>query len=92
MTDLGVYLGPIKENIDANKEVINGEAVAEELDWGVEIEEKLKSSADMIIISDCIYYEMSLEPLVTVIQSLSHKNSIIVLSYELCMDYKLSSK
>ena len=43
MTDLGIYLGPIKENIDANREVINGEAVAEELDWGVEIEEKLKT-------------------------------------------------
>ena len=82
MTDLGIYLGPITENIDANREIITGEAVAGELDWGVEVEENLKRSADVIIISDCIYYEMSLEPLVKVIKSLSHENSVIVLSYE----------
>ena len=82
MTDLGIYLGPIRENIEANRETISGEASADELDWAVDVEDKLKESADIVIISDCIYYEMSLEPLVKVIKSLSHKNSKIILSYE----------
>merc|ERR1711970_1579081 len=82
MTDLAIYLGPIRANIEANKEVIKGEAAADELDWAVDVDEKMKGTADIVMVSDCIYYEMSLEPLVKVIQSLSHQNSKIILSYE----------
>eukprot|EP00092_Neocalanus_flemingeri_P057647 GFUD01068565.1.p1 GENE.GFUD01068565.1~~GFUD01068565.1.p1 ORF type:complete len:159 (+),score=30.32 GFUD01068565.1:120-596(+) len=82
LTDLGIYLGPIRENIEANKDVVSGEALAEELDWVVDVSENLRSSADIVIVSDCIYYEMSLEPLVKVIKSIVHAKSTIILSCE----------
>ena len=82
MTDLGIYVGPIRENIEANKDIISGEASADALDWSCEVQDNLKNSADVLIISDCIYYEMSLEPLVKVIKSLIHEKSRIILGYE----------
>ena len=83
LTDLEVYLQPVKENIEANRDIITkGEAIADTLDWGEKVPENLHHSADIILISDCIYYEMSLEPLISVMNNLVHSESVVILSYE----------
>ena len=78
-----MYLQPVKETVEANRDIITkGEAFADTLDWDEKVPENLHHSADIIFISDCIYYEMSLEPLISVINNLVHSESVVILSYE----------
>ena len=66
---------------------------AKALRWGnVEDLESLSSYPDLILVSDCIYYEASVEPLISTLKALSHQNPecVILLSYEV-RDY-LESK
>ena len=82
LTDLSIYLSMIEENVANNMDIITGEVAVQALDWANDVPEMLSNSADVVLISDCIYYEMSLGPLVKVIKTVSHENSNIVISYE----------
>ena len=77
-----MYLGLLEDNIQANKASLSGSAEARALDWGDEVEEELRGSADLLLVSDCVYYEQSLGPLVRTMASLTHGESTVVLGYE----------
>merc|ERR1712156_412667 len=82
VTDVEVYTGMIRENIEANQSCLKGKAEARGLDWAEEVSDELKSSIDLLLVSDCVYYEQSLQPLVTTMASLTHPKSTVLLSYE----------
>ena len=80
LSDLEQYLDIIRENIR-----INGfdKVLAKEIRWGRE-EDIRGLSPDLILISDCVYYEDSLEPLVKTLSGLSSNGgkTRILMSYE----------
>merc|ERR1712200_100102 len=82
VTDVEVYTSMIRENIEANQSCLKGKAEARGLDWAEEMSDELKSSIDLLLVSDCVYYEQSLQPLVTTMASLTHPASTVLLSYE----------
>ena len=82
----------LEEAIEANKELkTSGILEAKALTWGQDLKD-LDSNPDLIIVSDCIYYEASVEPLIQTLKALKQKNPKvdILLSYEV-RDY-LESK
>ncbi|XP_066933657.1 protein N-lysine methyltransferase METTL21D-like [Clytia hemisphaerica] len=80
ITDLNELVPLMEKNIEANQHLLQGNAKAESLKWGVDLEMKMK--ADIILIADCIYYDESLEPLVNTMHSLCHETTVIYMSYE----------
>ncbi len=62
--DLKVYIPAIEENIEANRDIITGGAVAKIIDWTEEAPKELNQTADTVLVCDCIYYEASLLPLI----------------------------
>ena len=57
----------LEKNVDRNREAFSGKIEAKELRWGVD--EDLKCfetdpAVDIVLVSDCIYYEASIKPLV----------------------------
>jgi len=82
LTDVDVYTGMLRENIEANQSWLRGKAEARGLDWAEKVGEDLKSRIDLLLVSDCVYYEQSLEPLVTTMANLTHLSSTVLLSYE----------
>jgi len=82
LTDLEIYLGQLQENIEANKDVLKGDVEAKSLDWEQEVGASLRGQADLLLVSDCVYYEQSLGPLVKTMISLTNSQSTVLLSYE----------
>lgn len=81
-SDLNIYTQAIEENIEANTDIITGEAKARQIDWTEEVPEDLQNKADTVLVCDCVYYEASLEPLLRTISSLVRPTSEIILAYE----------
>ncbi|CAL1273610.1 unnamed protein product [Larinioides sclopetarius] len=80
LTDLPEVIPLLEKNIEQNKNIIKGAATASVLEWG-----KLDKNfpiPDLILVSDCIYYDMSVEKLVPTLVELSDANTEILISYE----------
>ena len=102
MTDLPRILPLLEEGIALNKNLTNIEAKA--LTWGVDLTENSsidcedkneinETCYDLILVSDCIYYEASVEPLIQTLKKFVklNKDCRILLSYEI-RDYLESKK
>ena len=92
ITDLPRILPLLEEGIALNPNLTNIEARA--LSWGQKEDlEKLDFVPDLILVSDCIYYEASVEPLISTLKSLVCRSTTtrILVSYEV-RDYLESKK
>ena len=77
ISDLPEYLPLLNKNVDLNAKGLRGKVRAETIVWG-EDGAKLRKSlgqVDVILVSDCVYYEASLEPLVSTLLDLSEDNA-----------------
>merc|ERR1712045_950458 len=82
LSDLKIYTQAIEENIEANTDIITGEAEARQIDWTEEVPEDLLNKAATVLVCDCVYYEASLDPLLRTISSLVMPTSEVILAYE----------
>lgn len=80
LTDLPGLLPLLEKNIHSNKNVLNGSATSAVLSWGEDSPKFV--SPDILLISDCIYYDMSVEKLIPTIVALSSEKTDIFISYE----------
>lgn len=84
ISDLPEYLPLLKTNIDLNRDVLRGEIEAKKIVWGedsLELKEEI-GKIDFILVSDCVYYEASLKPLVSTLLELTEEKTEILISFE----------
>ena len=84
MTDLPIYIPQIQANIECNRTKFKYEVSSEALDWEENLSNHklLRRKPDFLLLSDCIYYEQSLNPLVNTIKRFTDVRSTVLLSYE----------
>ena len=84
MTDLPIYIPQIQASIECNNRKFKYEVSSEALDWEENLSNHklLRRKPDFLLLSDCIYYEQSLNPLVNTIKRLTDVGSMVLLSYE----------
>ncbi|KAK7021978.1 hypothetical protein SK128_006312 [Halocaridina rubra] len=82
ITDLQKFLPLMAMNIKKNKEVIDVEVEAKVLEWGNRDHIGAIQKPNVILVADCIYYEQSLEPLISTMRNMCEKNTVILMSYE----------
>lgn len=80
MTDLPEFLPLITKNISANKDLLKGKAEARTLKWGCGVQDF--QTPDVLLMSECVYYEKSVEPLVKTMTELCGPQTQVLLSYE----------
>lgn len=94
LTDLPEFVDLMKVNVKENSSLLTGTAVAQSLTWGQELDEGLVG-CDVIVMSDVVYYEQSLEPLVRTVGNLAGPRTRVFMSYEertSCEKQRLKSK
>ena len=95
VTDLPRFVPLLQKSINSNSN-LKANISAQALTWGQssDLEALDLPTPDLVLISDCIYYEASVEPLISTLKDLcgsSEKNCQILLSYEK-RDYLESKK
>ena len=79
LTDLKELVPLLKENIERNKESVEGTAVSRTLIWG---ETSGLDIPDVILMSDLVYYSEALDPLCETLTELTNEHSLALLCYE----------
>ncbi|BES91378.1 Putative methyltransferase [Nesidiocoris tenuis] len=88
LTDLVDVVPQLLRTIELNRGPIsdgNGKAVAVELKWGSNVQPILDvwgQPPDLILMSDCVYYEESLQPLLDTLRALCPPRKQILISQE----------
>ena len=90
ISDLPEYLPLLEKNIELNKDAVkaNSNVVeAKKIVWGDKedsnaLKEFLGSRIDVVLVSDCVYYEASLKPLVSTLLDLADDATEILISFE----------
>ncbi|XP_042884059.1 protein-lysine methyltransferase METTL21D-like [Penaeus japonicus] len=82
ITDLPEFLSLMEKNITENGERLGCPVEARELSWGNEEQIRGFHEPDVVLVADCIYYEQSLEPLVSTLHKLCGPDTTVLLSYE----------
>ncbi|XP_068208641.1 protein N-lysine methyltransferase METTL21D-like [Palaemon carinicauda] len=82
ITDLPEFVHLMEKNIEENRHVIKGQVKAKALEWGNKEHIDAIDKPKVILVADCIYYEKSLEPLISTLRSISGPHTTILLSYE----------
>ncbi|GAB6024198.1 Methyltransferase-like protein 21D [Chamberlinius hualienensis] len=82
LTDISEYVDLMQKNIEYNQLYIKGKIQCKSLYWGKSDEEFAKCAPKYILVSDCVYYKQSLEPLFETLSNLSGKDTTIIFSYE----------
>lgn len=80
-TDLLEVVPLIELNKTTNQHMITGTFTAATLKWGQDVS-AFQPYPDLVLVADCIYYEESLEPLVSTLCDLSNENTTVLISYE----------
>ena len=84
LTDQEELVEFLSHNIELNTEVTRVSALA--LEWGnnanIETVMNMVTRVDLVLVSDCVFYEESLDDLVETMQLLSDKQTRILLTYE----------
>ena len=84
LTDREELVEFLSHNIELNTEVTRVSALA--LEWGnnanIETVMNMVTRVDLVLVSDCVFYEESLDDLVETMQLLSDKQTRILLTYE----------
>ncbi len=90
LTDLPKFVPLLEEGIVLNSEQLGNRVTARPLSWGsAEDVEGLEVTPDLILVSDCLYYEASVTPLISTLRDLCAKKQgcFVLLSYEVRDDY-----
>lgn len=82
ITDLPEFLGLMEKNIMENRDRLGCPVEARELSWGNEQQMRQFPIPEVVLVADCIYYEQSLEPLVSTLHKVCSPDTIVLLSYE----------
>lgn len=86
MTDLPEFVPLLERNIELNRERLRGPIQARALPWGSEyldrVPDLVERGADYILVSDCVYYEAAVRPLVETLVALSRERTRVLLAYE----------
>ena len=91
ISDLPEYLPLLEKNIALNKDAFKDDNVvqAKKIVWGDKddynaLKDSLGSRIDLVLVSDCVYYEASLKPLVSTLLDLTEAsgNAEILISFE----------
>merc|ERR1712107_45953 len=82
LSDLAIYTSLLQENVERNRRMLMADAEVVSLDWMEKVPKSLSDSIDVLLISDCIYYEEAIPALVNGIKELTHPHSTLFLSYE----------
>lgn len=81
LTDLPEFVDLINVNVKENSTLLLGSAFAQSLVWGQELDEGV-AGCDVIVMSDVVYYEQSMEPLVKTVDDLVGPGTRVIMSYE----------
>ena len=84
-TDLKEFQYLIDQNIGLNFDYFKGasKVMSYELDWSkIELSDLKNEAFDLILVSDCIYYEESVEPLFRALDHFCSNDAIVVMSIE----------
>ncbi|XP_015912193.3 protein N-lysine methyltransferase METTL21D [Parasteatoda tepidariorum] len=87
LTDLPEIIPILEKNIQSNCKALKGSVSAAVLKWG-EVDTKFLVP-DLILVSDCVYYDMSVEKLIPTLEELAGSHTEILISYE---DRELGNK
>ncbi|XP_065838202.1 protein N-lysine methyltransferase METTL21D-like [Oscarella lobularis] len=85
LTDLPKCLPLIEQNIEANKALFDetGSAKADILIWGRgNASSQAEIEIDVVLMSDLIYYEESLGPLIETLEAVTSPRTLVLMSYE----------
>ncbi|XP_064078180.1 protein N-lysine methyltransferase METTL21D-like [Macrobrachium nipponense] len=82
ITDLPEFVHLMEKNIKENRHIIQDQVKAKVLEWGNKEHMDAIDKPKVILVADCIYYEQSLEPLISTLRSISGSHTTILLSYE----------
>ncbi|KAK8720251.1 hypothetical protein OTU49_013473 [Cherax quadricarinatus] len=82
ITDLPQLVPLMEKNILQNHNNLRCAVDAIELTWGNMEQGAALGTPDLLVLADCIYYEESLEPLVSTMRSLCGTSTTVILSYE----------
>ncbi|XP_041361341.1 protein-lysine methyltransferase METTL21D-like [Gigantopelta aegis] len=82
ITDLPELIPLIQRNIDDNVKVVTGSATTEPLTWGSDTCNQSCRNPDYIFLADCIYYEESLNPLMSTMCDLCGPRTVVLCCYE----------
>lgn len=85
LTDFPRFVTLLKEGIDLNKNALKfGKITASPLTWGSDDFRNIKPVPDLILASDCLYYQASVDPLISTLKNLCDlkKGCKVLLSYE----------
>ena len=87
LTDLPEYIPLLERNIELNREEIVRDSVkSKPLRWGEEINQNERAvlETDLVLVSDCIYYEASLDPLLSTLRAVTEASPkvLILICYE----------
>ncbi|XP_054708914.1 protein N-lysine methyltransferase METTL21D-like [Uloborus diversus] len=80
LTDLPEFIPLIQKNIESNQDILKGSASASVLVWGEDVDKY--PTPDIILVSDCIYYDKSVECLVPTLVNLASNKTEVLISYE----------
>ncbi|KAG8188582.1 hypothetical protein JTE90_005939 [Oedothorax gibbosus] len=80
LTDLPEVIPLLQKNIELNKNILKGNTSASVLVWGSN--ENTLPVPDLILVSDCIYYDQSVEKLIPTLEQLSTSHTEVLISYE----------
>ncbi|XP_062510831.1 protein N-lysine methyltransferase METTL21D-like [Corticium candelabrum] len=81
LTDLPEFVELMNLNVLENSALVTGSARAQSLTWGQDWDKGL-DGCEVILMSDVVYYEQSLEPLVKTLGQLTRPGTKILMSYE----------
>lgn len=79
VTDLEELVPLMRDNIERNKQLIEGRAEGVTLKWGDPSELKIP---EVVLMSDLVYYPEALEPLCQTLTQLTDPQSLVLLCYE----------
>jgi len=83
MTDQEAQVQLIRSSIQKNASILKATPSAHELLWGEPLDSKIfKAPFDIVVASECIYYEDLVEPLYKTLLDLTDENSQVFVSYE----------
>ena len=87
LTDLPEYIPLLEKNIELNSGGIPRDFVkSKSLRWGEEINQNERTvlETDLVLVSDCIYYEASLDPLLSTLKAVTEASpkALILICYE----------
>ncbi|CAG0889402.1 unnamed protein product [Darwinula stevensoni] len=90
LTDLPEMFPLLGENVRRNALICEGRATSKVLIWGWDLGQSKNEipRPDIILVSDCIYYAESVDPLIETLLEFSDSETLILMSYETRMEFE----